>query len=154
LTADAAPDTVGVMRMRASLTAGVVVALLLPAAALAARRVIHGPAGSGSGTVDITLVAKNGNVKKLTRFEFNNIAANCAGNAPTATSGTFPHTIKVGTDGRFHTTVKQNGGRVTFSVRGHFTSQDKAAGTLRIKGAVPGCGTADTGKVHWSAKHN
>src|SRR4051812_28141807 len=142
------------MRRRTCVLAGVVLALLLPAAALAARRVIHGPAGGGSGTVDITLVAKNGSVKKLTRFEFNNIPANCAGGSPTATSGTFPHTIKVGTDGKFRTTVNQNGGRVSYAVSGHFSSQDKAAGTLRIKGAVAGCAKADTGKVHWSAKHN
>jgi hypothetical protein len=142
------------MRVRTSVVAVVLAALLLPAAALAARRVIHGPAGGGSGTVDITLVAKHGSVKKLTRFEFNNIPANCAGFSPTATSGTFPHTIKVDTDGKFHATVKQNGGRVTYSVHGHFKSQDKAAGTLRINGTVPGCAKADTGKVHWSAKHN
>lgn len=129
-------------------------ALLLPAVALAARRVIHGPAGGGSGTVDITLVSKNGAVKKLTRFEFNNIQVTCQGSAPSATSGTFPHTIKVDSAGKFHATVKQNGGRVTYSVRGHFSSQDKAAGTLRVKGTVPGCPIADTGKVRWRAKHN
>src|SRR5436190_22239156 len=118
------------MKVRRGVIAGVVVALVLPAAALAARRVIHGPAGGGSGTVDITLVAKNGSVKKLTRFEFNNIPVVCAGGSPSATCGTFPHTIKVGGDGNFKATVKQNGGRVTYSVHGRFSSQDKAAGTL------------------------
>jgi hypothetical protein len=133
---------------------GLAVALLLPAVAFAARRVIHGPAGGGSGTVDITLVAKHGSVKKLTRFEFNNIPVTCTGSAPSATSGTFPHTIHVGKDQKFSASVKQNGGRVTYTVHGHFSSQDKAAGTLRVKGTVPGCSKADTGKVHWSAKHN
>ena len=128
--------------------------LLLPAVALAARRVIHGPAGGGSGTVDITLVAKHGSVKKLTRFEFNNIPVTCTGFPPSATSGTFPHTIHVGKDQKFSASVKQNGGRVTYTVHGHFKSQDKAAGTLRIAGTVPGCSKADSGKVHWSAKHN
>lgn len=128
--------------------------LLLPAVALAARRVIHGPAGGGSGTVDITLVAKHGSVKKLTRFEFNNIPVTCTGSAPSATSGTFPHTIHVGKNQKFGASVKQNGGRVTYTVHGHFSSQDKAAGTLRIKGTAPGCSKADSGKVHWSAKHN
>src|SRR5436190_11808730 len=109
------------MKVRRGVIAGVVVALVLPAAALAARRVIHGPAGGGSGTVDITLVAKNGSVKKLTRFEFNNIPVNCSGSRPSATSGTFPHTIKVKTGGTFHTSVKQNGGRVTYTVSGHFS---------------------------------
>jgi hypothetical protein len=133
---------------------GLAVALLLPAVAFAARRVIHGPAGGGSGTVDITLVAKHGSVKKLTRFEFNNIPVTCTGFPPSATSGTFPHTIHVGKDQKFSASVKQNGGRVTYTVHGHFSSQDKAAGTLRVKGTVPGCSKADTGKVRWSAKHN
>jgi hypothetical protein len=133
---------------------GLAVALLFPAVAFAARRVIHGPAGGGSGTVDITLVAKHGSVKKLTRFEFNNIPVTCTGFPPSATSGTFPHTIHVGKDQKFSASVKQNGGRVTYTVHGHFSSQDKAAGTLRVKGTVPGCSKADTGKVRWSAKHN
>jgi hypothetical protein len=115
--------------------------------------VIHGPAGGGSGTVDITLVTKNGAPTKLTRFEFNNIPATCTGYAPTAASGTFPHRIAVGSDGRFHASVKQNSGRVTYTVSGRFKGQDKASGTLRIKGTVPGCATADTGRVRWSAKH-
>jgi hypothetical protein len=142
------------MRPRTIVAIGIAIALLLPAVALAARRVIHGPAGGGSGTVDITLVSKKGHVKKLTRFEFNNIQATCMGFPPTATSGTFPHTIKVAANGKFHASVKQNGGNVTYTVHGHFKNQDKASGTLRIKGSVPGCGKADTGKVHWSAKHN
>src|SRR5919201_3988585 len=140
--------------MRRTLIALALLALALPAAALAARRVIHGPAGGGSGTVDITLVAKKGVVKKLTRVEFNNIQASCTGFPPTAVSSTFPHTIFVNRKGDFSATVKQNGGRVTYTVHGHFKSQNSASGTLRVKGAVPGCGKADTGKVHWSAKHN
>lgn len=145
--------------MRTALVVAVAVALLVPALAFAARRVIHGPAGGGSGTVDITLVTKHGAVIKLTRFEFNNIPATCTTgpsgmSTPTATSGTFPHTIKVSSTGRFHASVKQNNGRVTYTVRGHFTNPNKASGTLRIKGTVPGCGSADTGTAHWRAKHN
>ncbi len=130
-------------------------ALVLPAAALAARRVIHGPAGGGSGTVDITLVTKNGVVTKLTRFEFNNIQATCKDSMSiTAVSSQFPHTIKVASDGSFHKKVKANGGRATYTVRGHFKNQNSASGKLRVKGPVPGCPDADTGTVHWSAKHN
>jgi hypothetical protein len=137
-------------------TAAAVLALVLPAAALAARRVIHGPAGGGSGTVDITLFTskKTGAVTKLTRFEFNNIQAACKGFPPTAVSGTFPHTIKVASDGTFEASVKQNSGRVTYTVSGTFKNRNSASGKLRVKGSVPGCGRADTGRVHWSAKHN
>jgi len=142
------------MRLARKVGIAFVALLVVPAFALAARRVIHGPAGGGSGTVDITLVSKHGAVKKLTRFEFNNIPVTCTGFPPSATSGTFPHTIKVDGDGKFHASVKQNGGRVTYTVHGHFKNQDKASGTLRVNGTVPGCSKADTGKVHWSAKHN
>jgi hypothetical protein len=141
---------------RRILVLSALVALALPVAALAARRVIHGPAGGGSGTVDITLVTskKTGAVTKLTRFEFNNIQATCKGFPPTAVSGQFPHTIKVKSDGTFHASVKQNSGRVTYTVSGHFKNPNRASGRLRVKGTVPGCGSADTGKVHWSARHN
>ncbi|HEX6458823.1 MAG TPA: hypothetical protein VF032_07895 [Thermoleophilaceae bacterium] len=142
--------------MRRGMTLALAVLLALPAVALAARRVIHGPAGAGSGTVDITLVTKNGAVKKLTRFEFNNIQATCKGSSTTVTavSDQFPHTIKVASDGSFAAKVKVNGGRVTYRVSGHFKNQNSASGKLRVKGTVPGCGNADTGTVHWSAKHN
>jgi uncharacterized protein (DUF2147 family) len=142
--------------MRRSIALVAVVALALPAAALAGRRVIHGPAGAGSGTVDITLVTKKGQITKLTRFEFNNIQATCKGSRPsvTAVSNQFPHTIKVASDGSFSAKVKVNGGHVTYTVSGDFKDQNSASGKLRVKGAVPGCGTADTGTVHWSAKHN
>jgi hypothetical protein len=131
-------------------------ALALPAAALAARRVIHGPAGGGSGTVDITLVARSGHVKKLTRVEFNNIQTTCMGSRTTtsAVSDRFPHTIPVRSDGSFGTRVKVNGGRATYTVHGHFKNPNSASGTLRVKGSTPGCGISDTGTVHWSAKHN
>lgn len=142
--------------MRRTLLVLALLALAIPAVALAARRVIHGPAGGGSGTVDITLVTKKSVVKKLTRFEFNNIQTVCRGSRTTtsAVSDKFPHTIHVHSDGSFGTRVKVNGGRVTYTVHGDFKNQNSASGTLRVKGTTPGCGNADTGTVHWSAKHN
>jgi hypothetical protein len=129
------------------------VCLAFAAAALAGAKIfiLHGPAGSaGVATIDITLIARNQHPGKLTRFEFNNIPASCAGYSPTAVSDTFPHPILV-SRGKFHASVKANGGRVSFMVNGHFTGL-KAAGVLRVNGAVPGCASADTGRVHWSAK--
>jgi hypothetical protein len=143
--------------MRRTLLLLALLALALPAAALAGRRVIHGPAGGGSGTVDITLVtSKKGVVKKLTRFEFNNIQTVCKGSRTTtsAVSDKFPHTIPVDSDGSFGTTVKVNGGRATYTVEGDFKNKNNASGTLRVKGTTPGCGRSDTGKVHWTATHN
>jgi len=125
--------------------------LAFAAVAMGKTLVLHGPAGSASdANIDITLITHNQHPVKLTRFEFNNIPASCAGYSPTAVSDTFPHTIPV-SHGKFHASVKANGGRVSFTVSGHFTGL-KAAGVLRVHGAVPGCASADTGSVHWSAK--
>jgi hypothetical protein len=137
---------------RATLIIAVVVAaLVLPGVALAGILVLHGPAGSvGSGTIDITLITKHGRPLKLTRFEFNNIPASCTGYPQTAATGTFPHTIWVSSKNNFYATAKVHAGQLTYTVSGHFTGTGKAAGRLRIKGSVPGCVSADTGRVHWS----
>jgi hypothetical protein len=139
-------------RFGAVLVAGAV-CLAFAAVALAGAKIfiLHGPAGSGGvATIDITLIARNQHPGKLTRFEFNNVPASCAGYSPTAVTDTFPHAILVA-NGKFQASVKAHGGRVSFTVSGHFTGL-KAAGVLRVHGAVPGCASADTGHVHWSAK--
>jgi hypothetical protein len=142
------------MRRGIVLMVGISVALALPAFALAASRVIHGPAGPGvHATIDIQFNTTNQHPTKITRLDFANIPAACSGSFPTAVSDTWPQKIPVSSKGNFHSVVKRNAGRVTYTVSGHFTSQNKATGTLRVKGTVPGCRSADTGTVHWSAKH-
>lgn len=140
------------MRRLRFVTVAVLLGLALPAAALAARSVLHGPAGGG--TVDITLLTSKGKLTKLKRFEFNNIPANCPGFRPTAVSDVFPRNVKLGKGGRFHVTGHLPSGResLTVTVSGRFTSAKKGSGTLRVHGPVPGCLKADTGRVHWSAK--
>ncbi len=114
---------------------------------------LHGPAGSGpQASVDVAFAIKHGHAKTIGRFEFNNIPASCKGSAPTAVSDKFAHSIRVSSKGSFHASEKTNRGFLTYTVSGRFLTLHKAAGTLRIKGAVPGCASADTGKVHWSAK--
>jgi hypothetical protein len=102
--------------------------------------------------VDVQFNIHKGHPTKITRFEFNNIPAACPGSLGTAVSATFPRHIAVASDGRFHATAKTNAGRLTYAVSGHFINLHTAAGRLRIKGTVPGCLSADTGRVHWSAK--
>ena len=138
---------------------GIVMLLALPTAALALSRVLHGPAGPGrSATVDIQFNIKKGHPTKITRLELNNIPASCQGGPPTATYYSFVHRISVSRKGRFNARETANGGRVTYTASGHFIgpySRSKgpyqAAGTLRIKGPVPSCRSADTGLVHWVA---
>jgi hypothetical protein len=110
------------------------------------------PAGSGGvATIDIQFNIKHGRATKITRLELNNIPASCVGFPSTAVSYSFPHHIFISRIGRFHATDVVNGGRVTYMVRGHFITRRKAAGKLRIDGTVPGCRSADTGLVSWTA---
>lgn len=128
------------------------VALAIPVAALALARVLHGPAGPGqSASVDVQFNIKKGRPTKITRFELNNIPASCRGYPPTAVSATFSKHIPVSAKRRFHASETTNYGRVTYTVTGRFSSLHKAAGKLQVKGTVPGCMSADTGTVHWSA---
>lgn len=147
------------MRRGTAVLVGIVMLLALPTAALALSRVLHGPAGPGpSATVDIQFNLRNGHPTTITRLELNNIPATCEGGAPTATYYSFTHRISVSAKQRFRAKETADGGRVTYTVRGHFIGPYsrskgpyKAVGTLRIKGPVPGCASADTGRVHWVA---
>ena len=61
-------------------------------------------------------------------------------------------TMKVSTKRRFHGTGSLSSGRGKATVSGRFSrSFRKATGTLHVTGTVPGCASADTGDVTWSA---
>jgi hypothetical protein len=140
------------MRRIVAFAAAVLLAVPAVAFGLTRTRTLHGPAGPvAASSVDITFKYANGHAKVITRFEFNNIPAQCPGFRPTAVSNTFAHHIPVSDAGKFHATQSVNGGRATYKVKGHFIGVHKAVGRLRIFGAVPGCAAADTGVVHWSA---
>jgi hypothetical protein len=141
------------MRRGIVLLVGISVALALPAFALASR-VIHGPAGPGvQATIDIQFNVKHKHPTKIIRLDFANVPAACTGSGPTAVSDTWAQKIPVSSKGNFNSVEKLKAGRLTYTVSGHFSSQDKATGTLHVKGPVPGCASANTGVVHWSAKH-
>jgi hypothetical protein len=69
-----------------------------------------------------------------------------------ATTDQLPKTIKV-KNGAFHSTQKLSGGQTKVTVDGDFKhSNQRMAGTLRVRGTVPGCSSGDTGTVDWTAK--
>jgi hypothetical protein len=139
--------------MRRAIAATVIIAALaVPSIAVALSRVLHGRAGSGGvATIDIQFTIKHGRATKITRLELNNIPASCQGFPSTAASYSFPHHIAISPKRRFSAKDVGKGGRVTYTVGGHFITLRKAAGKLRIKGTVPGCRAADTGLVSWTA---
>jgi hypothetical protein len=126
--------------------------LAVPSVALAVSRVLHGPAGSGGvATIDIQFNIRHGRPTHITRLEMNNIPASCRGFPSTAVYYSFPHHISIARNRTFHATDVANGGRATYMVRGQFITLRKAAGKLRIHGAVTACRAADTGLVSWTA---
>jgi hypothetical protein len=143
------------MRHRGHLLWFLVVALALPPVAFAAqRRTYFGPAAGGVNNAGVEISARlsNGSPTKLTKFEWHNVPASCAGSRATATTGEFPDVVKV-KDGKFSASAAlgAGGGKVTISGKFKHSNQ-RIAGHLRVRGPISGCAAADTGTVAWSAK--
>ena len=128
-------------------------ALAAAATALAAGQQYNGPAGSGPNAgVEFNARLSNGRPSVVRRFEFHNIPAQCMSSGLTAVTQQLSNTMRVKADRTFSGTATANAGRVTAKISGRFSrSFSKATGTLRVKGTVPGCPSADTGIVRWTA---
>lgn len=135
--------------------AAILLLVFLPGLAFAAqRRTYFGPAAGGVNNAGVEISARltSGSPTTLTKFEWHNVPAACAGSRPTATTGEFSGAIKV-RNGKFDAKGNMSGGRATVNVRGRFKSSNrKMAGTLRVRGPVAGCAAVDTRTVSWTAK--
>lgn len=133
--------------------ASVVASLVWCTAAYASSVQYNGPVGAGNGAgVEFGAKQVHSRPTLVRRFEFHNIPAACTGYAPTAVTGMLTITMKVGSDRKFSGAQSLNGGRYKVTVSGAFARKfGKASGTIRVRGTVPGCSAADTGRVHWSA---
>jgi len=117
-------------------------------------RQYNGPVGAGANNAGVEFGTKlvKGRPTLVRRFEFHNVPAACKGSAGTAVSDPLTITMKIDGNRTFHGSESLNGGRVKVQVSGSFSkSFAKASGTLRARGDVPGCGSADTGILHWKA---
>ena len=142
------------MSSRRVVTAILAGGLVWCAAAFATSVHYNGPAASGvnNAGVEFNLQRTIGKATVVRGFEFHNIPAACKGYAGTAVTEPLTIRMKVNASRRFSGTQALNGGRVHVVVHGAFAkSYKKATGTLRAQGTVPGCASADTGIVHWTA---
>lgn len=117
-------------------------------------RQYNGPAGTGANGAGVEFGTKlvGGKPTIVRRFEFHNIPAACKGSLGTAVSDPLTITMKIKSDRTFKGNETLNGGKVKVQVAGTFAKGfGKASGTLRVRGEVPGCASADTGVVHWKA---
>ena len=125
-----------------------------PAAKRAPNRSYNGPAGNGANAgVEFGAHVKNKHPVSVFRFEYHNIPAQCQGSGTTATSDKLDGvTMKLNAKRKFGVKTKLNGDKVTVNVHGRFSKDySTVSGTLRVKGTVPGCPSADTGVVDWHA---
>src|SRR4051812_11810221 len=92
----------------------------------------------------------HGNPTKVHSLRWANVPAACTGYAPTATSGDVKLSMKVDDRGAFKGSEKLEIGNAKVTIAGRFKHDPaKAAGTFQVKGSVPGCADADTGKLSW-----
>jgi len=138
--------------------AGLLAALVFPAATAAGTRSFHGTVDR-DGTVAFRAKIKEGKPVKvrgspnLRGFAWGSVPIECdSGSLPRGeVSGHFRFSIKV-KNRRFH--ARGSDGYTTARVRGKFRKHGrKVRGTLRLKGRFPrfdawGC---DTGRAHWHA---
>ena len=131
----------------------VLMASLAPLAlALTRNRAYTGRVGDprNAASVGLTLRIRNGVPRRVTRFEFRNIPADCSGHLPTAVTDELTGAMTVGAKRRFHGSSSLNGGRATISVSGTVTrDKRRVSGTMRATGTFSGCLHADTGPVPW-----
>jgi len=135
----------------AIVTAAVIaVALSFPAASGAVNDGYRGETEAG-GLVAVRVdYDHKGSPTKVHSLRWANVPAACAGYAPTATSGDVKLSMKVDDRGAFKGSDKLDIGDAKVTIAGRFKHDPaKASGTFQVKGSVPGCANADTGKLSW-----
>ena len=125
--------------------------MAIPGVALAASRQYNGPTATGvHAGVEFGTRLVDGRPVTVRRFRWFNLPAQCMGYGPTAANDTLASTFAVSAKRRFHVATTINGSKV--KVVGRFSSDfRKATGTIRVSGSVPGCSSADTGTLRWTA---
>jgi hypothetical protein len=135
--------------------AGLVVALVFAAMAVAGIRHYHGNV-NGGGKLRFETKVRDGETVKVRRFVFRRVPMECDDGASTVRNvGSPPPPMRVNDNGRFHGDFRSANGRKRLRIHGRFKDDDqKARGTLRITGNFGGGSTnCDTSRTRWRARH-
>src|SRR4051812_16590502 len=127
-----------------------VAAMVFPAAAGALNDGYRGETSAG-GLIAVRVDYDNkGNPTKVHSLRWANVPAACVGYPPTATSGDVKLSMKVDDRGAFKGSAKPDIGNAKLTISGRFKHDPAdASGKFQIKGSMPGCADADTGKLSW-----
>jgi len=131
----------------------VLASALCASLAFASHRRYNGPAGSAPHSgVEFGVHFKKKHALWVYGFELHNVPAQCNGSGTTAVTEKLDITMNINAKRKFSGHETLNGGKVTVNVHGRFAKDfSKGHGNLRVHGTVPGCSSADTGVVKWSA---
>ena len=135
--------------------AGLIVALVFAAIAVANIRHYHGKVEGGGHLRFVTKVRGDQTIKVKT-FVFSRVSMRCDNGASTVgNAGSPPPPMRVNDEHRFHGDFTSRNGHKRMRIRGRFKDDDqKARGSLRVTGDFGGGATnCDTGKTRWRAKH-
>ena len=90
-----------------------------------------------------------GNPTRVHSLRWANVPASC-GASQTATTGDVDMSMKVDDSGAFKGSDKPDIGNAKVTMSGRFKHNPaKASGKFQVKGSVPGCSEADTGRLSW-----
>jgi len=135
--------------------AGLIVALVFAAVAVANIRHYHGTVKEG-GKLRFETKVRDHETIKVKRFVFKRVPMECDNGASTVGDvGSPPPAMRVNREHRFHGDFTSGNGRKRLRIHGKLRDDDqKARGTLRVTGDFGGGATnCDTGRAHWRAKH-
>ena len=92
---------------------------------------------------------RKGNPTRVHSLRWANVPASC-GASQTATTGDVDVKMKVDDRGAFKGSDEPDIGNAKVTISGRFKHNPaKAAGKFQVKGSVPGCSAADTGRLSW-----
>jgi hypothetical protein len=135
------------------------------AVAVALAIVLAAPSASGSsadgyrGSTEVGgLIAvrvdydRKGDPIRVHSLRWANVPVAC-GTSQSATTGDVNMKMKVDDHRAFKGSDKPDIGNATVTISGRFKRNPaKASGKFRVKGTIPGCSTADTGRLSWEMK--
>ena len=132
--------------------AAIVVALAIPSVSGALNDGYRGSTEAG-GLIAVRVdYDRKENPTRVHSLRWANVPASC-GTSQTATTGDVDMKMKVDDSGTFEGSDKPDIGNAKVTISGRFKHNPaKASGKFRVKGTVPGCSTADTGRLSWDMK--
>src|SRR5689334_9875215 len=137
------------MRLVRLIVVALAASLLAPLVAWGLNDGYHGTTDTG-GLIAVRVdYDRNEQPTRVHSLRWANIPVSC-GTSSSATSGDVKLTMKVDSRGAFKGSAKPDIGDAKLTISGRFKHDpSQVSGKFQIKGTLPACSDADTGKLGW-----